>query len=214
MVTQQHSLALDLDVRIRARLDSINALQSLLAVLICSLICSYIKNTQLFVIAILVYIPRIKMVRDRTHDVSCVDYHIKDLKKFGDEVEKAANSAFPSSTSRYREVHVLMLSWERDTLGVMKEIIELRDLFKDVYQYDVEEWVIPNEHAHNALRKRINRFLDEFDEREGNLLIVYYGGRKLSNSEPCTKNLFWLAITAFRQPPTILWLPISLDYTC
>ena len=130
------------------------------------------------------------MVQDRTHDVSCVDYHIKDLKKFGDEVEKAVNSAFPSSTSRYREVHVLMLSWELDTLGVIKEIIELRDLFKDVYQYDVEEWVIPNEHAHNALRKRINRFLDEFDEREGNLLIVYYGGRKLSNSESCTKNLF------------------------
>ena len=113
---------------------------------------------------------------NRTHDISGVDFHIKDLEKFGHLLEGAANAAFPRRLSRYREVHVLLLSWEDDNLGVVTEVSELRDVFRQVYRYNVEQWRIPSDHSYKALRKQITRFLDEFED-QNNLLIIYYGGR-------------------------------------
>lgn len=115
----------------------------------------------------------------RTHDISCVDFHLKDLEKFGHCLEEAANAAFPRGLSRYNEVHVLLLSWEDDNLGVIEEVLELQGVFRHVYLYDVEEWKIPSTHSYKALRKQISRFLDEF-EQPNSLLIVYYAGRTFS----------------------------------
>lgn len=112
----------------------------------------------------------------RTHDVSCGNFHIKDLAQFGDYLEKAANAAFPKGLSRYKEVHVLLLSWEDDNLGVIIEVLELQEVFRQVYLYDVKEWRIPSNHSYKALRKQITKFLDEFEDKDS-LLIVYYGGR-------------------------------------
>ena len=113
---------------------------------------------------------------NRTHDISYVDFHIKDLEEFGNLLEGAANAAFPRKLPRYSEVHVLLLSWEDDNLGVITEVSELQDVFRQVYCYDVEEWRIPSDHCYKALRKQITRFLNEFEDMN-NLLIIYYGGR-------------------------------------
>ncbi len=117
---------------------------------------------------------------DRTHDTSCTDFHLKDLNKFGHCLEEAANAAFPNRLSRYREVHVLLLSWEDDNLGVITEVLELHGVFQQTYLYGVEEWRIPSDHSYKALRKQISSFLDAFEDKE-HLLIVYYGGRKYSS---------------------------------
>ena len=69
---------------------------------------------------------------ERTHDISQTGYHIKDLRTFGEDLTNAAAGAFPKGKSRYNEVHVLLLSWEDDRLGVMKEISELRSVFDQV----------------------------------------------------------------------------------
>ena len=116
------------------------------------------------------------MSMTRTHDISCVDFHLKDLEKFGHFLEGAANAAFPKRLPRYTEVHVLLLSWEDDNLGVITEVLELQDVFRQVYSYEVEEWRIPSAHSYKALRKQITGFLNEFEHKD-NLLIVYYGGR-------------------------------------
>ena len=56
---------------------------------------------------------------DRTHDVSLVDYHVKDIETFGATLDRVAAAAFPrDGRTRYREVHVLLLSWEADDLGI------------------------------------------------------------------------------------------------
>ena len=91
-------------------------------------------------------------------------------------LEEAANAAFPKEFSRYRKVHVLLLSWEDDNLGVFSEVLELKEVFRDVYHYEVEQWFIPSEQSFKALRQQITRFLDKFEDKD-NLLIVYYGGR-------------------------------------
>ena len=116
------------------------------------------------------------MLTDCTHDVSRANYHIKDLEEFGHHLEQAANAAFPSGPSQYKEVHVLLLSWESDNLGVIHEILELQSVFQQIYFYDVHEFKIPSDHSYKALRKRINKFLEDFEQNDS-LLIVYYGGR-------------------------------------
>ena len=69
---------------------------------------------------------------ERTHDISKTGYHVKDLRTFGETLTSAAAGAFPKGTSRYNEVHVLLLSWEDDKLGVMEEIRALRSVLNRV----------------------------------------------------------------------------------
>ena len=55
---------------------------------------------------------------DRTHDISSKDYHVNDIETFERTLEKVAVAAFPEDGhSRYRDVYVLLLSWEADDLG-------------------------------------------------------------------------------------------------
>lgn len=81
-----------------------------------------------------------KSIADRSHDISLINYHVKDLQSFD---ERVASAAFPNSFGkedviygrakcRYEEVHVLLLSWEADDLGVAKEIVELQDVFENI----------------------------------------------------------------------------------
>ena len=76
----------------------------------------------------------------RTHDISLTSYHIEDLATFGKSLSDAAVRAFPKiwTSSRYREVHALLLSWEEDNLGVMEEIVELESVLKQGYKFDTE----------------------------------------------------------------------------
>ena len=116
---------------------------------------------------------------ERTHDISNVNFHVKDLETFAQTLTCATAAAFPNEIpgggSRYSEVHVLFLSWKDDLLGVSKEIAELKDVFRETYHYDTEEWHIPSNRSHNSLVKRITEFLEAYEERK-NLLIVYYAG--------------------------------------
>ena len=57
---------------------------------------------------------------------------MKDLRAFGEDLTNAVAGAFPKGKSRYHEAHVLLLSWEDDSLGVMEEISELRSVFDQV----------------------------------------------------------------------------------
>ena len=72
---------------------------------------------------------------ERTHDISQIGYHMKDLRAFGEDLTNAAAGAFPKGKSRYNEVHVLLLSWEDDRLGVIEEINEIRSVFDQVSGY-------------------------------------------------------------------------------
>lgn len=122
-------------------------------------------------------------VRSRTHDISHVSYHIQDLETFGDIVSKAAAAAFPNTNkSRYRNVFVLLLSWEADELGVISEVEELEDVFSQTYRFQTEQWQIPNISSHNELAFRLMEFLKNYANRE-HLLMVYYGGHGSMNDD-------------------------------
>ncbi|KAI4259984.1 MAG: hypothetical protein L6R42_004264 [Xanthoria sp. 1 TBL-2021] len=127
--------------------------------------------------------------KDRTHDLSFIDNHIKDPKALGEILNRALVGAFPKAgRSRYCDVHVLLLSWEDDDLRVASEINDLDDLFRDIYRYSTNQWRIPSTKSHNALARRIIRSLDEA-EASDKLLIVYYGGHGFMNED---RQCVWL----------------------
>ncbi|KAI4257149.1 MAG: hypothetical protein L6R42_005834 [Xanthoria sp. 1 TBL-2021] len=127
--------------------------------------------------------------KDRTHDLSFSDNHIKDPKALGEILNRAPVGAFPrAGRSRYCDVHVLLLSWEDDDLGVVSEVNDLDDLFREVYRYRTDQWRIPSTKSHNALARRILRSLAEADASD-KLLIVYYGGHGFMNED---RQCVWL----------------------
>ena len=121
---------------------------------------------------------------NRVSDVSYTNFHIKDLATFGDCLTEAVNAAFPTTTgpSQYKSVHALLLSWEEDNLGVIKEVSELQHVFAQTYHFDTEEWKIPSAHSYKATRQQITRFLDLYEDKSA-LLIIYYGGHAYMNDD-------------------------------
>lgn len=113
---------------------------------------------------------------DRLH------YHV-DLQEFAKTLQGAVNAAFSSDRrSRYSQVSALLLSWEDEDpqLPVSIEIKALKDVFIDLYGFEVEEWQIPATESHMELNLRVLNFLK--DSNTKHLKIVYYAGHgKLSN---------------------------------
>lgn len=110
------------------------------------------------------------------YDLDRLNYHI-DLQDFGTHVQKAANAVFSSDRrSRYTKVTVLLLSWEDEDpqLPVSLEIEELKDVFVNLYGFEVDEWFIPPINSHGALNLKILQFLQ--DSCAKHLKLVYYAG--------------------------------------
>ncbi|KAL9004727.1 MAG: hypothetical protein Q9188_002454 [Gyalolechia gomerana] len=129
--------------------------------------------------------------QERTHDISLINHHVKDLVDLCQTLNRALSAAFPrSSRSRYCDVYVLLISWENDDLGVATEIDELEVLFRHMYQYRTDQWKIPSTKSHNAVVRRIMQSLDEFESSD-KLLIVYYGGHGYMNED---RQCVWFCI--------------------
>jgi hypothetical protein len=116
------------------------------------------------------------------NDLDRLRYHI-DLRDLGSVIQKAANAIFPGNqVSRYAKVDVILLSWEDEdpNLPVSVEITELASVFTNLYEYQVEQWLIPSDNSHNRLQAKILDFLGSGNPEH--LKIVYYAGHgKLTN---------------------------------
>lgn len=85
-------------------------------------------------------------------------------------------------TSRYTNVHVLMLSWQDDDLGVSKEIHALSRTFTELFSFTVTQHTIPSVKPERKLNRRVAEFLDDYDDKH-HLLIVYYAGHGYLNAQ-------------------------------
>lgn len=115
------------------------------------------------------------------------------LQKFGEGLNAAAKAIFPKDGQpQYSKVYVLMLSWGGvDSHSAAAEISKLSGVFKDVYHFDVESWMIPVERSKAAATQKISQFIDLGGNDDEELKIVYYAGqtRLIKNKE--------LALTRF-----------------
>lgn len=97
-------------------------------------------------------------------------------------IDRRRNANSKVRKSRYKEIHALLLSWEDDNLGVVNEIDELYDVFRQIYHFEVERWSIPSKRSHNTLAAKLLGFLADYESKD-NLLIVYYGGHGSMNDD-------------------------------
>lgn len=77
-------------------------------------------------------------------------------------------------------MHVLLLRWEEDTMGVALELEDLAKTFTFVYGFETEIWLIPTVKSHVALTAKALQTVQDFGGPD-DLLIVYYGGHGLIN---------------------------------
>ncbi len=49
------------------------------------------------------------------------------------------------NVSTYKDVHVIMICWENDSLGVWKELAHLKEVFEYSYQYWIEMVLLPSQ---------------------------------------------------------------------
>ena len=111
-------------------------------------------------------------------DIDRWTYHT-DLQNFGQNLQIAANAVFPNDkTSRYEKVSVLMLSWadEDPKLPVSLEVESLASVFQHRYNYNVEQWRIPEENCHFELAAKVMTFVEPESDSKSHLKIVYYAG--------------------------------------
>lgn len=129
-------------------------------------------------------------IQERTHDISLVGSHIKDLDAWASILNQSISASHPRAAgSRYTDVIVLLLRWEDDDLDVVNEISELDDTFRSVYGYRTEQWKIPSTQSHIALVRRILDLLTH-PATGDKLLIVYYGGHGYMNDQ---RDCVWMA---------------------
>ncbi|KAN0095444.1 hypothetical protein V8E51_016155 [Hyaloscypha variabilis] len=145
-----------------------------------------------------------------THDTSRTKYHLHELGTFAARLEHAAASIFPNKgRSRYENVHVLLLRWEEDSMGVQYELDDLAKSFGTTYGYATETWLIPSVKSHFALMEKALQVVRDFGKAD-NLLIVYYAGHGHMNASrqamwSCTSDttkgsISWHAVqTLFEQ---------------
>ncbi|TGO35313.1 hypothetical protein BHYA_0163g00280 [Botrytis hyacinthi] len=86
----------------------------------------------------------------------------------------------------YREVHVLLLSWDRkdDDLHVEQEVADLENVFRDIFKYKTTQKILqqnPRKHPQVQINLYLAQFVADHDD-PNTLLIVYYAGHgKLSD---------------------------------
>jgi hypothetical protein len=86
----------------------------------------------------------------------------------------------PPTSARYQDVHVLLLRWEEDPMGVQFDLNDLAKVFEISYGFNTEIWLIPTKESFNALMIKALSVVEDFG-KDGNLLIVYYSGHGLMN---------------------------------
>ena len=108
-----------------------------------------------------------------------------------DDFIKAFNDAVTGALARngspYEQVFVLFLRWEDDVFlkpgvnnGVQGEIDQLERVFRDLYAFKTETYLIPSNNSQRSLQKKIFNFQDDHSRSE--LLLVYYGGHGVLNN--------------------------------
>src|SRR5450432_1904570 len=76
------------------------------------------------------------------------------------------DSSVAATQRAYDEVHVLLISWDGVDACFYKELVELRKVFRDSYNFDegdsdIEEFSIPSEDSKSALDDKLSQFLQK-----------------------------------------------------
>ena len=100
---------------------------------------------------------------------------VQDSNLLVDELSQSLRSGFLRS-GEYDAVNVLLIHWEDDDLGCIKEIEMVKSFFEDACHYDVHILPIPSERSQAALQSDLSQFVLLYGSRAQSLLLIYYAG--------------------------------------
>ena len=98
----------------------------------------------------------------------------------------------PRRSQRYSVVHVLLLRWQDDDIGVAGEIDSLANLFR-LFNFVVWPYQIPSENSQAQLQLQIAQFIQRCGSDGENLIILYYSGHGGRNADGKSSECVWSA---------------------
>ena len=102
-----------------------------------------------------------------------------DFKDFVEILQTAVRRHRPSHQKTYRQVAVLAFHWENDDMCIEPLEKELLDVFRDIYGFHVESFVIPvpliEADPYISLIQHITTFISKWDAEDGLMIFVYSG---------------------------------------
>jgi hypothetical protein len=129
--------------------------------------------------------------------------HVK-LREFREQLQTITDASFPNTTtSRYKNVYVLILKWEDEdpNLPVSFETSRLENVFRNVYHFQTEAWDIPDKDCHDKVNQKILDFKRQGGNSQNDLKIVYHGGHgKLTRNGSLAWTRYHTLFPPFRCP--------------
>ncbi|KAK0725953.1 hypothetical protein B0H67DRAFT_143960 [Lasiosphaeris hirsuta] len=123
-------------------------------------------------------------------------FHFPDLHTFVAELNLACQAKWETRHVPYHQVIALLVCWEEDDLGVVKEIESLEIMLRDSYNFEVATFTIPSvKKGYLGLVDRVRSLLEMYDV-EDNLFILYYGGHARQDEQPQTT---WVSLSLQRH---------------
>ncbi|RKK69806.1 hypothetical protein BFJ69_g12383 [Fusarium oxysporum] len=103
------------------------------------------------------------------------------------------------SPKRYLDVRALFLSWKGADKAFYEQLVLLKNVLQDEYNFGVEDWAIPHDDPFFQLNGRLRQFLqsDDYDT----LLILYYGGHGSTDTD---RNALWMCYDR-ADTPRLSW---------
>ncbi|KAL2813755.1 hypothetical protein BDW59DRAFT_167429 [Aspergillus cavernicola] len=103
----------------------------------------------------------------------------KRLQEFAANLEKSFKASLPSRDHPYDKVAVLAFHWANDEMGVEALETQLLGLFKDIYGYEIEPWIIPLANSTWALVTKLVTWTNDH-QGDRTLRIYVYSGHAAS----------------------------------
>lgn len=124
--------------------------------------------------------------------------------QFLNDFNQSAKCVLPPQSKRYDRVCVLLIRWQDDDLGTEAEVTELETVFKDLYHYETERYLIPSIDSTTHLEDYLVDWRRTNDTGDS-LLILYYGGHGiLENAGSLPSRSKW-APTLKPGYPSVVW---------
>jgi hypothetical protein len=98
------------------------------------------------------------------------------LKELGEELQHTLQGYLPRASTPYKRVVCLLLAWEYQDDRVQQDFNEFRDLMRDHYHFEVDEYLVNPTKLQRTIDRELVDKCVQVQSRQDELLIFYYVG--------------------------------------
>jgi hypothetical protein len=102
------------------------------------------------------------------------------IKELGEDLQFSVTRFLPKFSTPYKKVTCLLMAWkhayQQDEGGVRQDFDEFRDLMREHYHFEVDEYLIDRTKDQRIIEKETTYKFFQGEPQEDELLIIYYTG--------------------------------------